>query len=57
MQASELKAALKASKIPLNTDKEIDRIIKDIDYFGNGCINYSEFLAATMDVTAHMSNQ
>ena len=28
----------------------IDNIIKEIDYFGNGKINYSEFLAATMSM-------
>jgi len=29
-------------------DDEIEKIIKEIDYVGNGKINYTEFLAATL---------
>ena len=32
------------------TRKEIEKIIKEVDYAGNGQINYSEFLAATVSV-------
>ena len=31
-------------------DKEIQKIIKEIDYIGNGLINYSEFIAATLSI-------
>lgn len=30
--------------------EEINKIIKNVDYLGNGKINYSEFLAATVDI-------
>jgi len=30
-------------------DKEVDALISELDYAGNGKINYSEFLAATVD--------
>ena len=33
---------------PSITSKEIDQIIKELDYDGNDMINYSEFLAATI---------
>jgi|TARA_B110000305_G_scaffold137709_1_gene153694 Ca2+-binding EF-hand superfamily protein len=33
----------------LTTD-EIDKLIKEIDYADNDKINYSEFIAATIDV-------
>jgi Ca2+-binding EF-hand superfamily protein len=29
---------------------EIDAIIKELDYKGNGMINYTEFLSATLDI-------
>lgn len=29
---------------------EIEKIIKNVDYLGNGKINYSEFLAANIDI-------
>ena len=42
----------------LQTDeKEVKKIISELDYLGNGKINYSEFLAATIDVNKHMSEQ
>ena len=31
------------------SDKEITDLIKEVDYHGNGKINYSEFLAACLD--------
>ena len=30
--------------------KEIDQIIKELDYDGNEMINYSEFMAATISI-------
>lgn len=49
INAKELKLALQQSKIDIPDDK-IDHIISEVDYFGNGKINYSEFLVATLDV-------
>lgn len=48
INAEELKTGLKESKIDI-PDEEIDKIIQEVDYFGNGQINYTEFLMATMD--------
>ena len=47
--ASELKDILK-EKDPNHTSDEIAKIIMEVDYYGNGKINYSEFLAATLDM-------
>lgn len=32
------------------SSEEIQMILKELDYAGNGKINYSEFLSATIDV-------
>jgi Ca2+-binding EF-hand superfamily protein len=37
------------------TAEEINSVIKEIDYAGNGKINYSEFLCATIDVKKAIS--
>lgn len=36
-------------------DKDIESIIKEIDYAGNGQINYSEFLAATISAKSFLT--
>jgi calcium-dependent protein kinase len=46
--ADELDQALKASKI---STADIEKIITEIDYDGNKDINYSEFLAATIQIS------
>jgi Ca2+-binding EF-hand superfamily protein len=38
------------------SDKEIKDMINEIDYQGNGKINYSEFLAATIDVKQFLTD-
>ena len=43
----------KNDNIDLSTP-EINKIIKEVDYFGNGMINYSEFLAATLDAKSFL---
>ena len=43
----ELSSALRAAHLDLPAP-EVERIISEIDYAGNGLINYSEFLAATV---------
>lgn len=49
INADELKEAIKSSEIKI-PDEEVDKIIEEVDYFGNGKINYTEFLVATVDV-------
>jgi calcium-dependent protein kinase len=46
LTADELEAGLSKAGITAAKD-EIHQIIQNIDYLGNGEINYSEFLAAT----------
>ena len=47
--ASELTEIIK--KCDLNiSESDIDEMIKEVDYHGNGKINYSEFLSATIDI-------
>ena len=49
INARELAHAMKEVNIGLRPE-EIDSLIKEIDYVGNGKINYSEFLAATIQI-------
>ena len=51
----ELKVAIKQSDVKL-TEEQIDRIIDEVDYFGNQKINYTEFLMATLDVRSFMDD-
>jgi calcium-dependent protein kinase len=50
ISAEELKIAIKACPEISIPDSEVDKIISEVDYFGNGKINYTEFLVATLDV-------
>ena len=56
LNATELKDALIASSIAF-TDEQIEKIIKEIDDHGNGKINYSEFLAATISTKRFMTEE
>ena len=38
-------------------DQEIQKLIQEIDYHGNGEINYSEFLYATIDTKKFLTDQ
>lgn len=49
LDAMELTKALKKANMHIS-DKEVENIIKEIDYEGNGEINYSEFIAATLSI-------
>ena len=49
INADELKQAIKASDINI-PDEQVEKIIDEVDYFGNKKINYTEFLVATLDV-------
>ena len=37
------------------SNNEIEKIISEVDYYGNHKINYSEFLSATLDVKAFLN--
>lgn len=39
------------------SEKEIDRIIAEVDYFGNKKISYTEFIAATIDLETFMNEK
>lgn len=47
--AAELKDALNEASIKID-EKELDKIVSEVDYHGDKLINYSEFLAATIQV-------
>ena len=56
INATELKDAIKASDINI-PDEKIDQIINEVDYQGNGKINYTEFLVATLDVKQFLDDR
>ena len=56
INADELKLAMKSSSVDI-PDVKIDKIIDEVDYFGNGKINYTEFLVATLDVKSFLDNE
>ena len=37
-------------------DEQVEKIIEEVDYFGNGRINYTEFLVATLDVKSFLND-
>ena len=49
ISVSELKEAVSTTQLKM-TDEQIESIMKEVDHHGNGKINYSEFLAATISV-------
>lgn len=49
ISVEELTEAIYAAKVQIS-DTEISDLIKEIDYVGNGKINYSEFISATICV-------
>jgi calcium-dependent protein kinase len=53
INADELKLALKQSSVDI-PEQNVDKIIDEVDYFGNGKINYTEFLVATLDVKSFL---
>ena len=36
-------------------NQQIDQIINEVDYFGNGKINYTEFMVATLDMKSFLN--
>lgn len=55
INADELKLGIQQSDINI-PNSEIEAIISEVDYFGNGKINYTEFLVATLDVKAFLDD-
>jgi Ca2+-binding EF-hand superfamily protein len=49
IDSEELMNAIKAAKIEIN-QSEVEAIIESVNFKGNGEINYSEFIAATISV-------
>jgi len=54
--AQELADVLKKKGFNLSK-ADIDIIIEQVDYCGNGKINYSDFLVATMDARSFLSGE
>jgi len=55
INADELRQAIKNSDVNI-PDDEVERIIHEVDYFGNKKINYTEFLVATLDVKTFLDD-
>jgi len=55
INADELKIAIKESNLKI-PDSDIEKIISEVDYFGNKKINYTEFLVATLDVKSFIDD-
>lgn len=53
--ATELADVLKKRQMNLS-GKEIHELINEMDYAGNGKINYSEFISATIDVKSFLND-
>ena len=53
---NELTDVLKKQGIKLDSDA-VNQIISELDYYGNKKINYSDFLAATIDVRNFITEQ
>ena len=56
IKATELAAALKSLELKLD-DAELQQIISEIDYYGNGMINYTEFIAATLQIDQELNDE
>ena len=56
MSASELTEVIKKCNLKIS-QHDIEEMIKEVDYHGNGKINYSEFLSATIDVKNFLTKQ
>lgn len=55
INADELKQAIKESNLAI-PDGDVEKIISEVDYFGNKKINYTEFLVATLDVKSFLDD-
>jgi len=53
--ASELSKIIQQQNMSMS-DSDVKNMIKEVDYHGNGKINYSEFLSATINVQTFLSD-
>ena len=56
IDADELMNGIKAAGVDIR-QQEVEEIIESINFKGNGEINYSEFIAATLSVQEIMTNE
>ena len=56
ISASELSDALKSLNFSM-TDDSIKKLVDEIDFHGNGMINYSEFVAAILSIEQTLSEE
>lgn len=56
IDAGELAAALKQLNFTFD-DEGIKEIVKEIDFYGNGMINYREFIAAILSVEQTLTEE
>jgi calcium-dependent protein kinase len=56
IHAHEIKQYITENNVIIS-DREVEELIREIDYAGNGKINYSEFLAATIDCKQFFDDQ
>ena len=57
LEYDQLKSAIQKVKGDKVTTEEIYEIIMQLDYAKNNKINYSEFISATIDVSAFLTEQ
>lgn len=55
IEVSELKNAIKQCNFTEISDEELDQIIGQLDYDGNGRVGYSEFISATIDLNRYLT--
>jgi len=54
---SELTEALKKIDFKFKNEEEINNIVKEVDFLGNGLINITEFIAATMSAKDFLTEE
>lgn len=54
LELAELQQAIKGANVQMK-DEDIKKIVKEVDYAENGRVNYSEFIAATINTKQFLS--
>lgn len=57
LSVSEIKEYIKTHHENIFSNEEISNMMEELDSYGNGKINYSEFLAATVDVSTFLTEE
>jgi calcium-dependent protein kinase len=55
IEFNELVNVIQESKVKMNKE-EIHKIVKEVDYAENGLVNYSEFIAATINAKKFLND-